>query len=113
MILCDEWSPAQVKAFRLMVNRSVSWPIGMRKYLDWNCGEIQEADFDLSLTGFDVGEIDKLLSLDDDQRADAAPPLPESPVSRLGDLWLLGPHRVFCGDATSQEPVAHRRTQTA
>jgi DNA modification methylase len=37
---------------------------------------------------------------------DDAPPLPELPVSRLGDLWLLGPHRVLCGDATSPEAVA-------
>lgn len=106
VILCDEWTPAQVKAFRLMVNRSVSWADWDEELLGLELREIQEADFDLSLTGFNVGEIDKLLSLDDDQRADAAPPLPESPVSRLGDLWLLGAHRVFCGDATSPEAVA-------
>jgi hypothetical protein len=63
-------------------------------------------DLDLSLTGFDPGEIDKLLSLDDEEQANATPPLPESPVSRLGDLWSLGPHRVLCGDATSAEAVA-------
>ena len=60
----------------------------------------------MSLTGFDPGEIDKLLALEDEEVANAAPPLPESPVSRLGDLWLLGPHRVLCGDATSPEAVA-------
>ena len=60
----------------------------------------------MSLTGFDLGEIDDLLGLEDDEKANAAPPLPESPVSRLGDLWLLGKHRVFCGDATSPETVA-------
>ena len=58
------------------------------------------------MTGFDPGEIDKLLALEDEEVANAAPPLPESPVSRLGDLWLLGPHRVLCGDATSPEAVA-------
>ena len=47
-----------------------------------------------------------LLALDEDERANAAPPLPESPVSRPGDLWLGGPHRVLCGDATSAEAVA-------
>ena len=69
--------------------------------------ELNEADFDLSLTGFDPKEIDDLL-LDpgDDDQANAAPPLPENPVSRLGDLWLCGPHRVLCGDATSPEAVA-------
>jgi hypothetical protein len=37
---------------------------------------------------------------------EAAPPLPDSPVSRLGDLWLLGPHRALCVDATRPEAVA-------
>jgi len=48
--------------------------------------EIQESDFDLSLTGFDTGEINGLLALEDEEAANAAPPLPESPASRLGDL---------------------------
>jgi ParB-like chromosome segregation protein Spo0J len=106
VILCDEWTPAQVKAFRLMVNRSVTWADWDEDLLALELQEIQEADFDLSLTGFDPGEIDGLLSLEDEEKAKAAPPLPESPVSRLGDLWLLGSHRVLCGDATSAEAVA-------
>ena len=40
---------------------------------------------------------------DDEEKANAAPPLPEIAVSRSGDLWMLGPHRVLCGDATSAE----------
>jgi ParB-like chromosome segregation protein Spo0J len=75
IILYDEWTPTQVKAFRLMVNRSVTWA-------DWDddlvalelqeLQELQEADFDLSLTGFNPGEIDDLLALDDDEKANAA-----------------------------------------
>lgn len=106
VILCDEWTPAQVKAFRLMVNRSVTWAEWDEEAVALELQEIQEADFDLSLTGFDPGEIDGLLALEDEEIANAAPPLPESPVSRLGDLWLLGPHRVLCGDATNDEVVA-------
>src|SRR5262249_60875587 len=56
-------------------------------------------------TGFDPGEIDNLLALDDEEKANSAPPLPESPVSRPGDLWLLGKHRLVCGDATSVDVV--------
>src|ERR1022692_4891951 len=45
-----------------------------------------------------------------DEQADVAPPLPENPVSRLGDLWLCGnrrnQHRVLCADATTQEAVS-------
>jgi hypothetical protein len=106
VILCDEWTPAQVKAFRLMVNRSVTWADWDEELLALELQEIQESDFDLSLTGFDPGEIDGLLALEDEEAANAAPSLPESPVSRVGDLWLLGPHRVLCGDATSPEAVA-------
>jgi ParB-like chromosome segregation protein Spo0J len=106
VILCDEWSPARVKAFRLMVNRSVTWADWDEEALALELQEIQESDFDLSLTGFDPGEIDGLLALEDDEKANASPPLPETPISRLGDLWLLGPHRVPCGDATNAEAIA-------
>src|ERR1022692_1833545 len=106
VILCDEWTPAQVKAFRLLVNRSATWADWDEELLALELQEIQAADFDLDLTGFNPGEIDKLLALDDDEAANLAPPLPESPVSRTADLWQLGPHRVICGDATSPEVVA-------
>jgi hypothetical protein len=106
VILCDEWTAAQVKAFRLMVNRSVTWADWDEELLALELQEIQAADFDLSLTGFDPGEIDELLALDDEEKANATPPLPETPVSRSGDLWQLGSHRVLCRDATSAEAVA-------
>src|SRR5712672_1729965 len=66
VILCDEWTPAQVKAFRLMVNRSVTWADWDEELLAQELQDIHEADFDLSLTGFDPGEIDSLLALDDE-----------------------------------------------
>ena len=107
VILCDEWSPAQVKAFRLMVNRSVAWATWDDELLSLELQELNEADFDLSLTGFDPKEIDDLLLVpDDDDKANAAPPLPDNPVSRLGDLCICGRHRVLCGDATSPDAVA-------
>jgi DNA modification methylase len=107
VILCDEWTPAQVRAFRLMVNRSVTWAAWDEELLALELQELNEADFDLSLTGFDPKELDDLLAEpEDDERANAAPPLPDQAVSRLGDIWLCGPHRVLCGDATSPEAVA-------
>src|SRR5579871_3705501 len=69
VILCDEWTPAQVKAFRLMVNRSVTWADWDSDLLALELQEIQAADFDLSLTGFDTHEIDDLLALDDEEKA--------------------------------------------
>ena len=50
VILCDEWTPAQVKAFRLMVNRSVTWADWDEELLAFELQELNTADFDLSLT---------------------------------------------------------------
>src|SRR3954463_3626909 len=84
VLLCDEWTPAQVKAFRLMVNRSVTWAAWDDELLALELQELNEADFDLSLTGFDPKELDDLLlPEEDDEAANAVPPLPEKPVSRL------------------------------
>jgi DNA modification methylase len=106
VILCDEWSEAQVKAFRLMVNRSVTWAAWDEELLAIELQELNVEDFDLSLTGFDQREIGGLLAIPEEEEANAAPPLPENPASRLGDLWLCGKHRVLCGSATSAEDVA-------
>ena len=106
VIVCDDWTEAQVKAFRLLVNRSVTWASFDEELLALELQDIQAADFDLTLTGFDPGEIDSLLALDDEEKANAAPPLPESPTSHVSDLWLLGPHRLLCGDGTSPEAVS-------
>jgi ParB-like chromosome segregation protein Spo0J len=106
LILCDEWTPAQVKAFRIMVNRSVTWADWDEELLALELQELNAEEFDLSLTGFNPKEIDDLLALPEEEEANAAPPLPEYPVSRTGDLWLCGKHRVLCGSSTSADDVA-------
>ena len=53
VILCDEWTDAQVKAFRLMVNRSVTWADWDEELLSLELQDLNAAEFDLSLTGFD------------------------------------------------------------
>jgi hypothetical protein len=110
VILCDEWTPAQVKAFRLLVNRSATWADWDEELLATELAEIQGLDFDLSLTGFDVREIEELLARPtNEQAANAVPALPEVATSQPGDLWLLGSHRVLCGDAT--EPSYLKRIE--
>jgi DNA modification methylase len=89
-----------------MVNRSVAWAQWDEELLSLELQELNEADFDLSLTGFDPKELDDLLALPDEEKANEAPPLPENPVSRAGDLWICGKHRVLCGDCTNAEVVA-------
>jgi DNA modification methylase len=63
---------------------------------------LRDERFDLDLLGFDAGELEALLSPADEPDAaeDEAPEPPVEPVSKPGDLWLLGDHRVLCGDAT-------------
>src|SRR5438552_8569631 len=60
VILCDEWTPAQVKAFRLLANRTVAWAERDEELLMLELQEIQGLEFDLNLTGFDVAEIEDL-----------------------------------------------------
>ena len=70
--------------------------------------ELQELDFDIDLTGFTLDEFNELLpeqiepGLTDE---DAVPEVPDQPVTKLGDVWLLGKHRVMCGDSTSIDAV--------
>ena len=110
VILCDEWTPAQVKAFRLMVNRSVTWAEWDEGALALELQDLREVDFDLGLTGFEDVELARLLNAqgaaDGLTDEDAVPELPEVPVSRTGDLWILGDHKVLVGDATDRTSVA-------
>jgi DNA modification methylase len=69
-------------------------------------GDLAEMGVDLGGLGFDPAEIDALLrSGEADPREDVVPEVPVAPVSRPGDLWLLGPHRLICGDATEAATV--------
>src|SRR6266849_10589691 len=96
VILCDDWTDAQVKAFRLLVNRSVNWADWDTELLSLELSDLKGLDFDLELTGFDEREIEDLLADPDlDDRANQVPDLPENSVAVLGDLWLCGSHRVL------------------
>jgi DNA modification methylase len=95
-------SPAQLKAYRLMDNCShenAEWDDPLLKL---ELQDLKLAEFDLELTGFDEQELDKLLAdaLSGADDADQAPEVPANPVSKPGDLWICGEHRVLCGDAT-------------
>jgi len=110
VILCDEWTPQQVKAFRLMVNRSVTWADWDEELLALELQELNAADFDLSLTGFEGDELARLMASEEPAAGlideDAIPEVPEAPISISGDLWRLGPHALLVGDATNAEDVA-------
>ena len=107
VLLADDLTDIQIKAFRLSVNRvaqEATWDLDLLR-LELN--ELQGMDFDLSLTGFEIGEIGKLMldpagGLTD---PDAIPEPPAVPVSALGDVWQLGRHRLACGSSTDADTV--------
>ena len=100
---------AQARAYRLMDNRASENAEWDEVLLGLELDDLQFAGFDLALTGFDDDELARLLRHDDvDAREDEddIPEPPEHPVTMPGDLWLLGPHRLLCGDATVAADVA-------
>ena len=109
VIICSGLSPAQIKAYRLADNRTAqetSWDLDL---LGIELEELRGLDFDLDLTAFDKDELADLLAAEGCggglTNEDAAPEPPEAPVSRPGDVWLLGRHRLLCGDSTASTDV--------
>lgn len=93
------------KALNVALNKvRGDWDLPLLKDL---LQELDKAMFDVSLTGFDAAEVDELLSKvhdkevkEDDFDAEKAIAEIKEPVSKYGDIWLLGRHRLMCGDAT-------------
>ena len=108
VVLADDMTDLQIKAFRLSVNKMAELAEWDDELLAIEFAELADAGFDNLLTGFTQDEIDALTpeqipeGLTDE---DAVPELQAEPVSKLGDVWLLGKHRVMCGDSTSIDSV--------
>jgi len=101
-------SEAQKKAYVIADNKlalNAGWDTTA---LTAELERLQELDFNLDLTGFDADELAQLLQpeqvegLTDD---DAVPEVPDDPVTVEGDVWVLGRHRLMCGDSTSIDAV--------
>ena len=100
-------TPAQRRAYVLADNKlalNAGWDDDLLRI---ELGELRDEDFDLGLTGFDPDEIGRLLidATDGLTDPDAVPEPPADPVSRPGDVWLLGRHRLVCGDSTDPAVV--------
>ena len=109
VIRLSHLTPAQVRAYRIADNRFAELAGWDDDLLAAELHALNADGFDLDLTGFDGAELDRLLApLDEDATDDeeAIPEPPVDPVSRPGDLWLLGEHRLLCGDSTSADDVA-------
>jgi len=106
VIVLDHLTDAQKRAYILVDNRlalNAGWDDEM---LAVELAALAEEQFDLNLLGFDDGELERLRSELDVPLAEenAAPEVEPTEVSQPGDLWLLGAHRVLCGDSLSREP---------
>lgn len=99
---------AQIKAYRLADNRTHEDSEWDEELLAIELGELDELGFDLDLTGFEAIELEELLGgasmngLTDD---DEVPEAPAVAVSKEGDIWLLGDHRLICGDSTKAKTM--------
>ena len=108
VMVAKGWSEAKKRAYVLADNKlalNAGWDNEM---LALELGEIGDLGFDLDLTGFTAEEIAALMpeqiepGLTDE---DAVPEVPEQPVTVLGDVWVLGKHRLMCGDSTSIDAI--------
>ena len=113
VVIAADLTPEQVQAYRIADNKTGEIAEWNYELLPLEIKELQEANFDLSLLGFDTEELDKLLNgeqentiSDGETDADAVPEVPEEAVSKLGEIYQLGDHRLMCGDSTKAEDVA-------
>ena len=100
---------AQKKAYVIADNRlalNAGWDNAM---LTIELKDLEDEGFDLSLTGFDDAELDALLNPIEESEGltdeDAVPDVPDEPKTKLGDIYILGNHRLMCGDSTSIDAV--------
>jgi DNA modification methylase len=108
VIELKDMTEAQKKAYVIADNKlamNAGWDMD---FLKLELQDLEDADFDLSLTGFDDKELDQLLAPEIEEGLtdeDAVPEVPEEPKTKLGDIYILGNHRLMCGDSTSIDAV--------
>jgi DNA modification methylase len=113
-VTADHLTEAQVRALRIADNKLAELSDWNEEALQIEFGELMEfslagdLDFDLDITGFEMPQIDIIIGGAGDQASIVAetveaPDPGKAPVTRPGDLWLLGEHRLFCGDALRAE----------
>lgn len=103
VIPADDMTDAQIRAFRILINRSATWADWDEDLLLQELRALKSLDVDLAITGFEDQELDELLMemAETDKDPDAVPPVQLEPVVRDGEVWQLGRHRLMCGDARS------------
>lgn len=113
VILADDLTDAQIKAFRLSVNKMAELATWDEEMLAIEMQELHDIGYDLDLIGFTPEELEEmdidfegsLEAIIDESKADDVPEVVENPVIKLGDLIELGNHRLLCGDSTKEDDV--------
>ncbi|WP_298219953.1 DNA modification methylase [Halothiobacillus sp.] len=108
ILLGDDMTETQIKAFRLSVNKLAELANWDDELLGLELSELQDAGFDLELTGFTEDEWATLIAGEETSKdgltdEDEIPEVPETPISQPGYLWLMGEHKLLCGDATKAD----------
>ena len=96
-IIADDLTPEQIKAFRLADNKTAEFALWDMDKLAKELEELSGLDFDMSAFGFDPPRIE---AQEDDFDVDGALAAIDEPISQPGDVWILGRHRLMCGDST-------------
>jgi hypothetical protein len=100
VIALADLSEVQKRALRLADNKialNAGWDMEVLK-LELSELATMDVDIDMTLTGFATGEIDVILDGQDDPDDEVIPAVPQTPRTKPGDIWILGDHRVGCGD---------------
>ena len=106
--VATDLSPDQVKALRIADNQSAAIAEWDYDLLPLELADLQTANFDLDLLGFDRDELAKLLTGDGTNGLcdpDQVPAPPDAATTQPGDIWLLGEHRLMCGDSSRPEDL--------
>ena len=102
VIVLAHLTPTQRRALMIADNQIASQAGWNDEMLAAELAALKDEDFDLDLLGFDDADLDRLLAgvIEEGEDPDEAPEPPTDPISRPGDIWICGEHRVLCGDAT-------------
>jgi len=106
--VATDLTPEQIRAYRIADNKSAELSDWNYDLLPIELGELKACDFDLGLLGFDQDELARLLDpgvRDGLTDPDEVPAPPDEATTKPGDLWLLGDHRLLCGDSSKPEDV--------
>lgn len=111
VVNADDLTEAQIKAFRLVANQSANWADWDEELLKLEFKDLEDLNYDLELTGFDLEDIQRQLdvldgkSIEEDSDEEIQNEDIKQIITKAGDIWLLGDHRLMCGNSVLIDDV--------